>query len=160
MVMGENSGRRGWAAVLRVLIGVLFLAALVVGARSGVMLAMRQAPSSAASEDYPTGIRVRLERDSEDALLASESPKRIRDYFFLVDAGMIEKEPGRYDDLTRLSGNLDLELLDHDIDLVSVRVRSGSEGDEVLWVHSRQLPAPGALRAGKEVDQTPQSKGE
>jgi hypothetical protein len=77
-----------------------------------------------------------------NALIGSESPARIRDYFFVVDAGVIEEKREQFKEMIRLSGVFDLELLDEDIDLVKVAVRSGPQRGVVLWVHMRQLPAP------------------
>lgn len=147
--MSENNGRAGWTVILRVLIGVFFAAALFVGAKSGVVLAKRHLPATVESESYPKGLRVTLEFGEGDALIGSESPKRMRDYFFVVDSGTMAEESENYQDMKRLAGRIDLEVVDEDIDIVKVKVRSGPQRDAVLWVHTRQLPTPGELR-GKE----------
>jgi hypothetical protein len=142
MVMSDRSGRPGWVMMLRGVIAILFVAALLVGARSGVVLAKKQLPRSAEAELYPKGMRMRMNIEDGNALIGSESPARIRDYFFVVDAGVIEEKREQFKEMIRLSGVFDLELLDEDIDLVKVAVRSGPQRGVVLWVHMRQLPAP------------------
>ena len=73
--------------ILRILIGVLFVAALVVGARSGVVLAKKHLPPGLEMRLYSVGARVSLEFSEEKPLIASASPKVLRDYFFSGGCG-------------------------------------------------------------------------
>ena len=69
-----------------------------------------------------------------------------------MDAGALTEDRKRSDEVKRLAGEVELEYLDEDIDLVNVRVLSGDEAGWVLWVHTRQLPKPaegGGTRDGE-----------
>ncbi|MEM7145685.1 MAG: hypothetical protein AAF591_11160 [Verrucomicrobiota bacterium] len=128
--------------ILRILIGVLFVAALVVAARSGVEMAKKHLPTGAVAVLYPAGTRVSLDFPEEDPLMGSASAKVLRDYFFSVDAGTLTDEREKSDEVRSMAGEVELEYLDEDIDLVSVRVLSGDRAGWELWVHTRQLPKP------------------
>ncbi|MEM8953786.1 MAG: hypothetical protein AAGD22_06525 [Verrucomicrobiota bacterium] len=126
--------------VIRSVLVILFVLALYVSARSGVVLAKKHLPLKSVEARYPIGERLEVSFSEDAPLVAAFSPKVIRDYFFSADAGTLEEGAEQREGIWHMTGRLELEFVGEDIDLGEVRLLNGRKAGEVMWVHLRQLP--------------------
>ena len=150
--------------LLRVTAGVgiaaLFVAALVGSARLGTNAALAQLPESVRlgiDEGPPIGVEVMLGTDGEPVFLASEKSD-LRNFFFSYSTVKARRSAETESTgLRRFGGEIPVQTVKRDADLMNVRVLAGALNGGTYWLHISQLPEIEPA-AGEDDEKPPPAK--
>ena len=154
MKKNRNMARKILRVAAGIGIAVLFVAALVGSARLGTNAALAQLPESVRNgidDGPPIGVEAMLGADGEPVFLASAKPA-LRNFFFTYPT--VENRRSAETESTglrRFVGEIRVQTVKRDADLMNVRVLAGALNGGTYWLHVSQLP---------EVESAAEDKGE
>ena len=124
-------------------IAAVFVGALIGSARLGTNAALANLPESARDgldDGPPIGVEVVLGANGEPVFLASERPA-LRNFFFSYPT-VEERRTAETEStgLRRFVGEIRVQTVKRDADLMNIRVLAGALNGGTYWLHISQLP--------------------